>query len=368
MKTIRQGTRRAGSNLPDYSLCLRPHSLAWERKMRLLKLVLTGLFAFAMLGSSAALTAEPVKIRVGWVVPITDWALFMIEKRGLARHFDKSYVIEPVRFSSTPTVITAMANNELEIGNLGFSTLALAIQNAGMHDLRVISDLFQDGAAGYYTNEYFVHRDSAIRRVEDLKGKVIATPGAGGAIDIAMRAMLRRHGLEDKRDYSMTEAPLAAARAMLAEKKVDLVPGVPPFSLDPEMRKVGRVLFTQKEALGTTQMIILTARKSFLDKNRAVMVDFLEDNLRIARWYLDPANHDEAVQIAARLTKQPPERFASWLFTHGDYYRDPNMLPNLQVLQANIDVQRELGFLKEAIDIENYVELGIIKEAAQRLN
>src|SRR6266849_653333 len=171
--------------------------------MRLLKLALTSLFISVMFESCAARAVEPVTIRIGWVVPITDWALLMVEKRELARHFGKSYVMEPVRFASSPSVITAMANDELDIGNLAFSTLALAIQNAGMQDLRVISDLIQDGVAGYYTNEYFVHRDSAIKRVEDLKGRAIATPGVGGAIDIAMRVMLRKHGLEDKRDYSM---------------------------------------------------------------------------------------------------------------------------------------------------------------------
>src|SRR5205085_582784 len=122
--------------------------------MRLLRLVAISLWCALMLGGCPARAVEPVKIRVGWVVPITDWALFMVEKRELARHFDKSYVMEPVRFASSPSVITAMATNELDIGNLAFSTLAFAIQNAGLQDLRVVSDLFQDGVTDYYTNEF----------------------------------------------------------------------------------------------------------------------------------------------------------------------------------------------------------------------
>ena len=77
--------------------------------------------------------------------------------------------------------------------------------------------------------------------------------------------MLRRHGLEDKRDYTMIEASLPAMGAMLAERKVDMVPGVPPFSFNPDLRQVGRVLFTQKDALGVSQMIVWTARQPFLD-------------------------------------------------------------------------------------------------------
>ena len=332
------------------------------------KLLTVSFFVAAALYTLPGQAAPPVTIRVGWVVPITDWAPLILEKRDLARHFGQSYVMEPVHFASSPTVITALANNELDIGNLAFSTLAIAIENAGLRDLRIISDLFQDGRDSHFTNEFFVHRDGAVANVEDLKGKVIASPGIGGAIDIAMRAMLRKHGLEDKRDYSVIEAPMPAMKAVLTERKAELVPGVPPFAFDPELRSVGRVLFTQREALGVTQMIVLTARQAFLAQNRPAMVDFMEDNLRIARWYLDRANHDEAVKIAAKLMKQPPERFANWLFTDGDYYRDPNMLPDLQALQTNINMQREMGLLKDTIDVQSYSALDIVKEAAQRLN
>ena len=70
-----------------------------------------------------------------------------------------------------------------------------------------------------------VLNDGPIKKVEDLKGKVIATNAVGSAVDVAMRAMLRKYGLEDKRDYTVVEAPFPTMRAMLAEKKVDLVPG-----------------------------------------------------------------------------------------------------------------------------------------------
>ena len=100
-------------------------------------------------------------------------------------------------------MITAIANNELEVSNLAYSSLAIAIENAGLDDIRVIADEFQDGVPGYYTQEYFVRKDSGIDKVEDLKGKVIGTNAGGSAVDIAMRAMLRKHGLEEKRDYTM---------------------------------------------------------------------------------------------------------------------------------------------------------------------
>jgi len=163
------------------------------------------------------------------------------------------------------------------------------------------------------------------------------------------------------------EAPFPTMKAMLTQKKADLASFVAPFSFDPELKQIGRPLFSQRDALGPTQMIVWVARAGFLQKNRAAMVDFLEDSVRVVRWYLDPKNHDEAVQIAARVTKLRPELFAGWLFTNKEYSRSPDLLPDLAALQSNIDVQRDLGFLKRPIDVQTYADLSIVREAAQRL-
>jgi NitT/TauT family transport system substrate-binding protein len=330
--------------------------------MRALTLALT---CTALLAAGTAQGAEPVKIRGSWIVAPSDWAPLLPEKPELMKHNGKSYVFEPMRFQGTPAVITAMANNELELGNLAFSSLALAIQNAGLDDLRIVGDQFKDGVEGHFTNQYYVLKDSPVQKVEDLKGRIVATNAAGSAVDIAMRAMLRKRGLEDKRDYTVVEAPFPTMKAMLLQN--DLATFVPPFAFDPELRQNGRLLFGQKEAVGTTQMTVWVVRKGFLDKNRAAMLDFLEDSVRVARWYLDPKNHDEAVQIAAKVTKLKPELFADWLLTGKDHYRSPDLLPDLAALQANIDVQRDLGFLKGPIDVQKYADLSVVREAAQRL-
>ena len=42
-------------------------------------------------------------------------------------------------------MISAFGANEIDIALLAYSSLAVAIENAGMTDLRVIADAFQDG-------------------------------------------------------------------------------------------------------------------------------------------------------------------------------------------------------------------------------
>jgi len=160
-------------------------------------------------------------------------------------------------------------------------------------------------------------------------------------------------------------------KAMLLGKKADLIPGVIPFSLDPQLRGATRVLFTQKEAVGRTQMIVWVARAGLLQKNRAAMVDFMEDAIRAVHWWLDPKNHKEAVEIAARVSKRPPAAFEKWLFTkngqNGDSYRDANLVPDLEALQANINQQQQLGLLKSALDVSKHADLSIVHEAGKRV-
>ena len=250
--------------------------------MRILKLMFASVAAATLLSASAAQSADPVKIRLSWVAPVTNWASILLEKKDLAQHLGKSYTLEPVRFAGTPPMVTALANGELEVANLAYSTLAIAIQNAGMDDLRIIADEFRDGVEGYYSQEYMVLADGPIKKVDDLKGKVVMTNAAGSAVDVAMRAMLRKFGLEDKRDYTIVESAFPTMRAMLAEKKVDMI-RAPLFRSPtiPELRKIGRTLFTSAMRSASSHMSCWTARKPFLDKNRAAMVDFMEDTLRI---------------------------------------------------------------------------------------
>jgi NitT/TauT family transport system substrate-binding protein len=317
-------------------------------------------------GSGALAQSAPLKIRVGWVVVPASTAPLVLEKKELLKHFGKSYVAEATRFEGTPPVITALAAGELDVGPLAFSSFGLAIQNARLDDLRVICDEIQDGVPGHGSNEFMVRNDGQIKTVADLKGKVLATNAMGSAVDIAMRAILRRSGLEANRDYTVVEAPFPAMRAMLAEKKADLISAVPPFSLDPDLRAIAHSLFTQHDAFGVTQLTMWTARENFIQKSRAALVDFLEDTVRAIRWYIDPKNHDEAVAIVARLNKAPPARM-DWAFTNRDQYRDPNGTPNLSALQNNLKQQKEVGFLKDDLDVQKYADLSMVGEAVKRL-
>ena len=121
-----------------------------------------------------------------------------------------------------------------------------------------------------------------------------------------------------------------------------------------------------KDLVGEQDITIMAARAPFIAAHRAALVDFFADSQRAMRWFYDPANRAEVLQIIATFTKQPVSAYSDWLFTKRDDYRDPDLRPNLDAVQRDIDREVELGFLKAKFDVKQYADLSLVDEAAKR--
>ena len=65
-----------------------------------------------------------------------------------------------------------------------------------------------------------VLKDSPIKTVEDLKGKIVAVNVIGTGVDIGLRTELKNHGLEFKKDYTTIEVPFPNMPAILIDRCV----------------------------------------------------------------------------------------------------------------------------------------------------
>jgi sulfonate transport system substrate-binding protein len=311
--------------------------------------------------------ADPLTIRSGWVVMTSGYTPIVVEAKDQLKHYGSSYVIEPIHFQGSAPSMAALASGGVDIIPIGYSTLLTAVTNAKMDDIRVVADDFQDGVEGYSSVPFMVRNDNSIATVEDLKGHVVATNSIG-AFDVGMRAMLRKRGLDEKRDVTIVESDYANMNSMLLSKKVDLTIGAQPGVSDPAFRAATHPLFTMRDATGgRTQVLVFAARTGFIEKNRAALTDFFEDMLTLSRWFRDPAHRPEAIALAARVTKQPYDRLNSYLFSTSDFYSDPKGMPDAGALQSGIDMMVALGFAKESIDVKRYLDLSLVQEAAKRL-
>jgi sulfonate transport system substrate-binding protein len=128
---------------------------------------------------------------------VSGFSPLLLAKKDLMTHYGQSSVLEPRHFQSTSLELTALASGEADIVSLGYSTLAVAVLNAHLDDVRVVAD----------------------------------------ANDVALRWMLHQHGLEDKRDYSTIESDYANMPAMLMSRKAALIIGANPWALNPELQR-----------------------------------------------------------------------------------------------------------------------------------
>ena len=331
-----------------------------------------------LVGGAAALAGAAVTtpvlaqalphIRWGYLLPpIAQIASIFTKKPELLKHLNKTYTFEAVYLRGSPLLVTALAAKEIDLANLGFSSMNQAVVNAGLNDLRIIFDESEDGIDGQFASETRVLKDSGINKIEDLKGKIAGTNVLGSAVDMQHRNMLRRHGLEVNRDYTFIETPFPTMKQMLLDKKIHTGFFPQPFASDPELVEKTKVLFTTVDSMGSMMANFTLGRAEFLKANRAAMVDFMEDYLRVIRWYYNPANRKEAIEIVSEASKMPVPVLDTYLFTKRDNYRNLDGLPSLPAIQSNMKVQKDLGLTKSEINVEEHADLSMIKEAAARL-
>jgi NitT/TauT family transport system substrate-binding protein len=327
--------------------------------------------AFAsLIATSGDTRADGVQIRIGWaqapghLAPLLD--VLATKYPDIMPHQGKSYDASAIHFGGSTPQIQAIAIGELEIAAFAPSSLTLAITNAQL-DVRVVSDVIQDGLPGHYDEPFIVRKDGPIKSITDLKGKRVATNAIGSASDNAMRIGLRKNGVQD-RDFTTVEADFANMVPMIEGDKVDLVALMPQFVHRIDALGKYRTLFTAGEARGPAQTVFWVMRADFIEAHRPALVDFFEDHIRAVRWFLDPKNREQALAIAMQVTKQQREDL-DYAFTDADFYRSLDLQPNIRAAQREIDESVKLGLLPKAVTLSpSYVDLSLVTEAKKRLD
>ena len=328
------------------------------------------LVGFAAAVAATCAQAEPLKIRMDWgIVPGHFAALIPTVPKYNAdvyRHYGKSYIVEPVRLQGGGASLTALAAGELDVAAIvSPQTLFLAVNEAKL-DVKVIGQALTTEMSGYLQTQFWVRKDE-VKSINDLRGKVIAVSARGANVDSTAHIIMARAGMQEPRDYQIAEVRFPAMIPALESKKVDAVPLVPPFNRIAARNPAFAPLFKVGDAFGPVETLMFMAKHDFIVKNRAALVDFLEDNIRMRRWMLDEKTRPQAIKQISDTAKLPEKEYIDWVYTRDDYYYEPNALVNAERLQHNINTLKEAGVISAAIDPKPYLDMSLTEEAAKRI-
>jgi sulfonate transport system substrate-binding protein len=336
-------------------------------------LAIAAIATSAMLVAGATLGAAqsaPLPIRVGWAETpghLAPLVAALAEKHPeIMPNNGKTYDFEPVRFPGSTPQIQALAINDLEVAAFSDSAFALAVTNAHL-DVPIVADVIQTGREGYFPGEYVVAKDGPIKTIDDVKGKRVATNAIGSEADSTMRAMLRRHRIQDQ-DFTTVEANFANQPAMLEEGKVDMIELLPQFASELMATGKYRILFTGVDVHGLSEAVFWCMRADFIAAHRPALIDFFTDYMRAVRWFLTPANREEAIALTVAVTHKSGKDL-DFAFTKHDFYHSPEMMPDIAAVQREIDEDVQLGVLPKRVEVNpKYVDLSLIKAAKARLD
>ncbi len=317
--------------------------------------------AFGGLAAPHVARAEPQVIRYstgGGIGPneietvvFLDW----MRQNVLKRH-GKDYVLQMSFARGTPEAASLLAAGQIDIATLSYPIFATSLlKDAVPGGLTAIADIYQAARPGFHSNSYWCREDSDIRKVADLKGKTIAVNAYGASTDLVLRVVLKKAGLDPKRDVRVVEVGFPAIAAAIREKRVDCGIMVLPFSAV-EVPKGGlRAVFDETAAFGPYSVIFQAATNNFLKAHTDAVRAYLADYVDGLHWLYEPANRDKAIELTAELTKSPRETLATYFLTSNDYYRDRNGCVSPALLQQTVDALVEHELLPAKVDISKSV-------------
>lgn len=311
--------------------------------------------ALALCGAllaNGARAADSVSIGTVGSASSNLWPVYIGIKKGF---FDAANLkVDIVYVQSSANLVQQLTAGSLDITmSTGLVDPIRAIdQNAGISIVR-----FEAQAP-----PYALVGKPAIKKLEDLKGKVISLGGPKDITRIYVERMLAPHGIKPG-EFDMVFAGATAARASaLLAGAVDAAILLPPFNFQAEAQGFTNLGLTVDYApdLPFSGTVV---NKAWASGHEAILKRLLEAHTKSVAWFYDEKNRDEAISIlAAVATSLKPEDIAkSYDFFLKNKFFEPTGTISRKKMTALIDALTTLGDVQQKGNIERFIMPGLTR-------
>lgn len=274
--------------------------------------------------------------------------------RGYFR--DQGLTVEQIFVSGGPTAVMALVSGNIDFATIGGAQAAIRSKARGL-DMNIIA------STSNYTN-YTLIGNKDIKRIEDLRGKIVGITGAGSFSDFTVRLYLKRNNLEPDKDVTLRSIGQTVVRASALEKGLI---AAAPFSAEDTVKLLDKgfaMIANFNEALRVPQSVYVS-RGEMLEKSPDTTKRFLKAlilGMQFAKF-----NKQEAIKIgfAAGLQGDPEIVQRSYdLFSPG-YAADMSVA--WDGIQTMLDDDHRTGLVDKKFTLDRVVNDRILKQAQQEL-
>jgi NitT/TauT family transport system substrate-binding protein len=303
------------------------------------------LLCSALLIEPSARAADNISVGTVGSASSNLWPVFIGMKKGFFAAADLN--VEIIYVQSSAALVQQVAAGSLDICmSTGLVDPIRAIdQNAGISIVR-----FEAQAP-----PYALMAKPAIKKLEDLKGKVISLGGPKDITRIYVERMLAPHGIKPG-EFDMVFAGATAARAQaLLGGAVDAAILLPPFNFQAEAAGFNNLGLTV-EYTPELPFSGTVVNKAWAGSHQELLKRMLAAHTKSVEWFYDDKNRDEAISILTSVSSLKPDDVAKSY----DFFRKNNFFERTGTISrkkmtALIDALTSLGDVQAKGNIERFV-------------
>jgi NitT/TauT family transport system substrate-binding protein len=320
--------------------------------------VLKRLIAPLALAASAALAPNAFaqdKVKMGLFIASSAMPYFIARERGYFAA--ENLEVEGVPLATHPLIVQALVK-----GDLDTASNLLSLEGANINVLR-------PGTANYfsincqntqYQLEAFVvsSKNTTIKTLKDLKGqRIMAAPGPGNLF--VAKGVLKAIGLEEGRDYTMQEQPMAQHLPGLQSGQFEVV-----YSLEPVVSMMVHRGIGRKLEAGVIATYMLGRGDACAVLSGGVMSDrFLKERPQVAERFarawakaLKDGNEDPKARDLLSAHMNTAAEIAQTVPLSRYFMVRDLSAAQIADFQKLVDQATEAGIVKSKIDVKSFLK------------
>jgi NitT/TauT family transport system substrate-binding protein len=307
------------------------------------------LTAVLLLLAPAARADDTIEIGLVGAISMTHWPLLIGLKEGY-------YAAEHLKLDLIHTQSSGAVLQQLAAGSIDATVSAALIEpiyaiskGAPIRLVRLEIQL----------PPYAIEAKPQYKRIEDLRGKTIMIDAPTGITKIYVERMLVPHNVQPSTvDYVFAGATGARFNALMSGA-IDATILLPPFSLSAEEKgysNLGLVADYAKDLPFAGAAVNM----NWASKNPDMLRRFLQAHNESMRWFLDPKNRQEAIDIMVETSKLSPDAVAkTYDFLRSRPFFEPTGRISKSKMGALLTAVKQLGDFRGSADVADYVFPGI---------